>query len=217
MNVHGNARLTYHSRAFVVKRWEAGETPRSIASAVGVSPACVYKWLRRYKVEGEAGLHGRSSRPHRPRDKTAPELETEVERLRRLRQPCWKIAAQTKLSRATVARICKRKGLSRLSALEQKPTVIRYEKQTAGEMIHIDIKKLGRIDGIGHRITGDRKGQSHSRSRKEGGKGWNTSTSPSMTTRASPTARYSPTRSANPASASSSMPCDSSVAMASKS
>jgi hypothetical protein len=65
MNVHRNARLTYHSRAFVVKRWEAGETPRSIASAVGVSPACVYKWLRRYKVEGEAGLHGRSSRPHR--------------------------------------------------------------------------------------------------------------------------------------------------------
>src|SRR5271163_338721 len=91
MNVHGNARLTYHSRAFVVKRWEAGETPRSIASAVGVSPACVYKWLRRYKVEGEAGLQGRSSRPHRPRDKTAPELETEVERLRRLRQPCWRL------------------------------------------------------------------------------------------------------------------------------
>ena len=95
-----------------------------------------------------------------------------MERLRRLRQPRWKIAAQTKLSRATVARICKRKGLSRLSVLQQKPTVIRYEKQTAGEMIHIDIKKLGRIDGIGHRITGDRKGQSHPRSRKEGGKGW---------------------------------------------
>lgn len=172
MNVHKNARLTYHSRVFIVKRWEAGETPRSIASAVGVSPACVYKWLRRYKAEGEAGLHGRSSRPHRLRGKTAPELDTEVERLRRLRRPCWKIAAQTGLSRATVARICKRKGLSRLSALEPKPPVIRYEKQTPGEMIHIDIKKLGRIDGIGHRITGNRKGQSQPRSRKEGGKGW---------------------------------------------
>lgn len=172
MNVHKNARLTYHSRVFIVKRWVAGETPRSIASAVGVSPASVYKWLGRYKAEGEAGLHGRSSRPHRPRGKTAPERETEVERLRRLRQPCWKIAAQTGLSRATVARICKRKGLSRLSVLEPKPAVIRYEKQTPGEMIHIDIKKLGRIDGIGHRITGDRKGQSQPRSRKEGGKGW---------------------------------------------
>jgi len=172
MNVHKNARLTWHTRRHIVKRWEAGETPLLIARAVGVSLACVHKWLRRYKAEGEAGLHDRSSRPHRLRKPTPPELEAEVEALRRLRQPCWKIAKKTGLSRATVARICKRTGLSRLSALVPKPPVIRYEKENPGDMIHIDIKKLGRIDGIGHRITGNRQGQSAPRSRKAGGKGW---------------------------------------------
>ena len=80
----------------------------------------------------------------------------EVERLRRQRQPFWKIAAASGLSRATVARICKRRGLSRLSALDVKPPIIRYEKENPGDMIHIDIKKLVKIDGVGHRITGDR-------------------------------------------------------------
>lgn len=167
MNVHKNARLTWHTRRHIVKRWQAGETPLSIARAVGVSPACVHKWLRRYKAEGEAGLHGRSSRPHRLRAQTPETVAAEVERLRRLRQPFWKMAAQTGVSRATVARICKRKGLSRLSVLEPKPPVIRYEKENPGDMIHIDIKRLGRIEGIGHRFTGNRKGQSNGR-----GKGW---------------------------------------------
>ena len=75
------------------------------------------------------------------------------------------------MSRATVARIGKSCGLSHLSALDPKPEIIRYEKETPGEMIHIDIKKLGRTRGIGHRITGDRTGQSNPRSRKEGGNG----------------------------------------------
>ncbi|MGH8755693.1 MAG: IS481 family transposase [Burkholderiales bacterium] len=172
MNVHKNARLTYHSRAHIVKRHEAGETPRSIASAVGVSPACVYKWLKRHKMEGAAGLHDRTSRPHRLRAHTPEGVQAQIEALRRERRPCWKIAAQTGVSPATAARICKRKGLARLAVLEPRPPVVRYEKETPGEMIHIDIKKLGRIDGIGHRITFDRKGQSHPRSRKEGGKGW---------------------------------------------
>ena len=167
MNVHKNARLTWHNRLHIVKRWEAGETPRSIASAVGVSPASAYKWLRRYKAQGLAGLHDRSSRPHRLRAQTPEAVEARIEALRRSRQPCWKIATQTGVSRATVARICKRKGMSRLSTLEQRPPVIRYEKETPGEMIHIDIKKLGRIEGIGHRMTGDRTGQSNGR-----GKGW---------------------------------------------
>ena len=217
MNVHKNARLTWHTRRDIVKRWEAGETPRSIASAVGVSHACVHKWLRRYKAEGEAGLHDRSSRPRRLRKPTLPELEAEVEKLRRLRQPCWKIAVQTGLSRATVARICKRKGLSRLSALEPKPPIIRYEKENPGDMLHINIKKLGRIDGIGYRITGNRQGQSAPRSRKTEAMDGNISTSPSMTIRGLPIAKSSPTKSANPAFVSSSMPCASFVATASKS
>jgi transposase InsO family protein len=158
MNVHKNARLTYHSRCHIVKRWEAGDTPRSIASAVGVSPASVYKWLRRYKLEGFAALRDRTSRPHKLYRPTSSELQTQVETLRCTRMPCWKIAIRLGLSRATVARICKRRGLSRLSSLEVKPPVIRYEKQAPGEMIHIDIKKLGRIKGVGHRITGRQKG-----------------------------------------------------------
>jgi hypothetical protein len=76
------------------------------------------------------------------------------------------------VSRAAAARIGKARGLSRLSALEPEDPVIRYEKEAPGDMIHIDIKRLGRIDGIGHRITGDRKGQANPRSRKQRGHGW---------------------------------------------
>ena len=94
-----------------------------------------------------------------------------VEALRRNRQPFWKIARETGLSRATVARIGKAKGLSRLSNLDPKIEIVRDEKTLPGEMIHIDIKKLGRIEGVGHRITGNRTGQSAPRSRKQGGKG----------------------------------------------
>jgi hypothetical protein len=93
--------------------------------------------------------------------------EARIEALRRGRQPCSKIATQTGVARATVARIGKRKDLSLLFTLEQRPPVIRDEKETPGEMIHIDLKKLGRIEGIGHRITGGR--TSHSNGR---GKGW---------------------------------------------
>jgi hypothetical protein len=93
--------------------------------------------------------------------------EARIEALRRGRQPCSKIATQTGVARATVARIGKRKDLSLLFTLEQRPPVIRDEKETPGEMIHIDLKKLGRIEGTGYRITGDRTGQSNGR-----GKGW---------------------------------------------
>jgi transposase InsO family protein len=159
-------------RALIVARLQAGETPRSIAGAVGVSPATVRKWLRRHEIEGVAGLEDRTSRPHRLRTRVTSEQILQVEALRRNRQPFWKIARETRLSRATVARIGKAKGLSRLSALDPRIEIVRYEKTLPGEMIHIDIKKLGRIEGIGHRITGNRIGQSAPRSRKQGGKGW---------------------------------------------
>jgi ribosomal protein L30/L7E len=106
------------------------------------------------------------------RKKTTAEQEQAVVDLRRQRLPFWKIAAQTGLSRATAARIGKVQGLSLLSALEAKAPIIRYERKAPGDMIHIDIKKLGRIEGIGHRITGNRFGQSAPRSRKTGGHGW---------------------------------------------
>ena len=172
MNIHKNAKTTPKMRGLIVERRQAGETPRSIASAVGVSAATVRKWLRRHESEGVAGLQDRTSRPHRRRTRITSHQIAQVEALRRTRQPFWKIAREAGLSRATVARIAKAKGLSRLSALDPKIEIIRYEKKQPGEMIHIDIKKLGRIEGVGHRITGDRTGQSAPRSRKEGGKGW---------------------------------------------
>ena len=172
MNIHKNAKTTPKMRALIVARRQGGETPPQIASALGVSAVTVRKWVARHAAEGEAGLGDRSSRPHRLQSRTTGDQRAKVEALRRQRQPFWKIAATVALSRATVARIGKACGLSHLSALDPKPDIIRYEKETPGEMIHIDIKKLGRIEGIGHRITGDRTGQSTPRSRKEGGKGW---------------------------------------------
>jgi predicted transcriptional regulator len=158
VNIHKNARTTPNMRALIVGRRQAGETPRSIAGAVGVSPATVRKW--RHESEGAAGLQDRTSRPHRLRTRITSHQIAQVEALRRARQPFWKIAREAGLSRATAARIAKAKGLSRLSALDQRIAIIRYEKKQPGEMIHIDIKKLGRIEGIGHRITGDRTGLS---------------------------------------------------------
>ena len=172
MNIHKNARTTPNMRALIVGRRQAGETPRSIAGAVGVSPATVRKWLRRHESEGMAGLQDRTSRPHRLRTRITAHQIAQVEALRRARRPFWKIAREAGLSLSSVAHIAKTKGLSRLSALDQRIEIVRYEKKQPGEMIQIDIKKLGRIEGVGHRITGDRTGQSAPRSRKEGGKGW---------------------------------------------
>ena len=172
MNIHKNAKTTPKMRALIVARRQAGEKSDRIASALGVSVATVNKWLARHAVEGVAGLVDRSSRPHRLQTRATELQRTEVEALRRARQPFWRIAASVGLSRATAARIGKSCGLSHLSALDPRPEIIRYEKETPGEMIHIDIKKLGRIEGVGHRITGDRTGQSNPRSRREGGKGW---------------------------------------------
>jgi len=172
VNIHKNAKTTPKMRALIVARRQAGEKSDRIASALGVSVATVNKWLARHAVEGVAGLVDRSSRPHRLQTRATELQRCEVEALRRARQPFWRIAASVGLSRATAARIGKSCGLSRLSALDPRPEIIRYEKETPGEMIHIDIKKLGRIEGVGHRITGDRTGQSNPRSRREGGKGW---------------------------------------------
>jgi transposase InsO family protein len=125
----------------------------------------------RYRREGVAGLSDRSSRPHRLYRPTPQALVDEVAALRRQRYTGKQIAAQVGVSAATVSRILLRLGLNRLSALEPAEPVRRYERERPGEMIHLDIKKLGRIDGIGHRITGDRTGQSNRRARGEG-LGW---------------------------------------------
>ena len=167
MNIHKNARLTPHSRADLVRRVEAGQPPAAVGAAFGVSMRTVRKWVERFRNEGPEGLQDRSSQPHRLRSPTPETVVAEVERLRRQRFTGKQIAAELGISPATVSRILRRLGLNRISALEPAEPVRRYERQHPGELIHIDIKKLGRFDRVGHRITGDRTGQSNSR-----GVGW---------------------------------------------
>jgi transposase InsO family protein len=168
MNIHKNARLTPHSRAELVRRvLVAGQTPMAVATAMGVTGKTVGKWVARFEAEGAAGLADRSSRPHRLYRPTPEAIAEQVAALRRQRWTGKQIAQETGVSPATVSRVLKRLGLSRLRDLEPATPIIRYERKTPGEMIHIDIKKLGRFDRVGHRITGDRTGQSNSR-----GIGW---------------------------------------------
>jgi hypothetical protein len=125
------------------------------------------QWVERFRIEGVAGLRDRSSRPHSSPGQARPAVCAAVEVLRRRRHAGEPIVAEVGVSPATVSRILKRLGLNRLSALEPAEPVRRYERAAPGEIIHIDIKKLGKFSRTGHRVTGDRTGQSHTR-----GIGW---------------------------------------------
>jgi transposase InsO family protein len=172
MDIHKNARLTPHSRAALVHRVVTeGQSPQVVATALGVCVKTVHKWVGRFKRDGAAGLVDRSSRPHRLYRPTPACVAGRVEELRRQRWTGRQIAAELHLSPATISRLLKRLGLSRLRDLTPAEPVCRYERDHPGELIHIDIKKLGRIDGIGHRITGDRTRQSSRRGRGAG-LGW---------------------------------------------
>ena len=154
MNVHKNARLTPHGRERIVRQVESGQTPQAVAGAAGVCPRTVRKWVDRYRREGLAGLQDRSSRPHRLHRPTPKTVVVEIERLRRQRWTGKQIAAETGVSPATVSRVLCRLGLNKLNALEPAEPIRRYERPNPGELIHLDIKKLGRIGSVGHRITG---------------------------------------------------------------
>lgn len=155
MNVHQNARLTVSCRVLLVERILGGRAKVQAAQELGVSIKTADKWLRRYREEGVEGLKDRGSRPQRMPQATAEVLKTAVLALRRQRLTLTTIAAQLRLSRSTVARIAKAGGLSRLSQLEPAPVYRRYERAVPGELLHLDVKKLGRIVQVGHRITGD--------------------------------------------------------------
>jgi transposase InsO family protein len=159
MDVHQNARTTRHGRSLMIHRLADGWSVAAVAAAAGVTPKTVAKWRDRHAGEGAAGLVDRSSRPHRSPTRLDETAEAEIEALRRLRRSGPAIARQLGRPVATVGIVLRRRGLGRLKALDPKPEVIRYQREQPGELIHIDIKKLGRIDGIGHRITGDRRGQ----------------------------------------------------------
>ena len=163
MNIHKNARLTPIGRERIVRLVESGQTPEAAARAAGVCPGTARKWLARYRAEGSAGLQDRSSRPHRLHRPTPEPIAERVAELRRQRWTGRQIAAEVGVSLATVSRILRRLGLNRIAALEPAAPVRRYQRDHPGELIHIDIKKLGRFERVGHRITGNRTGQSSSR------------------------------------------------------
>ena len=156
MELHKNARSCPASRILLVQRIQGGMPVTSAAEAAGMSRRTAFKWKRRFQEAGEAALVDRSSRPHRIPRQVHPVRVEEVLRLRRRRYTGPQIAARVDLSTATVARILARAGLSRLKTLEPKEPVVRYQREHPGELIHVDIKKLGRIGCIGHRIHGDR-------------------------------------------------------------
>lgn len=159
MNSHKHARLTAKGRALLVGRvLDEGWSVGAASEAAGVSKRTGFKWLARFRSEGPAGLADRSSRPLRSPRSLAAKERAELEGMRRMRWPLWRIAAQAGRGIATVSRCMKQLGLSRLKSLEPPVPVVRYERAAPGELLHLDTKKLGRIDGVGHRITGDRRG-----------------------------------------------------------
>lgn len=155
---HGKAKLTPAGRLLLVERIEQDGWPAAHAAAMaGVSRATAYKWLARWRAEGIAGLRDRSSRPHSMPTRTSPEREAEVVELRRSwRRGPHLLGGRLEMAPSTVHAVLARHGLSRLSRLDRVTgEIIRYERDHPGELIHVDVKKLGRVpDGGGWRVHG---------------------------------------------------------------
>ena len=157
MKLHANAPLGPKGRAVMVRRiLDEGIALTEAAEAAGVSARTARKWVGRYSSEGDAGLIDRSSAPRRVHNATAPERVEAIAALRRLRLTGPEIAEVLGMATSTVSAVLKRIGLGRLSRLGPVEPIRRYERRRPGELIHIDVKKLGRIgpNGAGHRVTG---------------------------------------------------------------
>ncbi len=173
---HRNARLTFHGRRLLVERVHQGMPVAHVAKAMGVSRQCAHRWLARYDTEGSAGLWDRSSRPHHSPTRTSPEVEAEVlaARAEHRRGPDW-LGPELGVPARTVSRILRRHQVPKLAACDpltgeviraSKTTAVRYERETPGELLHMDVKKIGRIPpGGGWRAHGRQMG-STSRDRK---------------------------------------------------
>ena len=171
---HRNARLTFHGRRLLVARVDSGMPVAHVAKAMGISRQCAHRWVARYAAEGEAGLHDRSSRPRRCPARTAPEVEQAVLQMRHheRRGQDW-LGPELGLSARTVSRILRRHQVPYLRECDpltgqliraSKTTAVRYERERPGELVHMDVKKVGRIpDGGGWRA--------HGRSEKVRGRG----------------------------------------------
>ena len=158
MNTHKNARLTFVRRMEMVKQMtQGGLSPCAAAAAQGVSAPTARKWLGRFLAQGELGLADRTSRPRLSPSAIKPETALAITELRQRRLTQARIAVSLGVSKSTVSRVLARAGLSRLSDLEPSAPVVRYEHAAPGDLIHIDTKKLGRIERMSHRITGDRR------------------------------------------------------------
>src|SRR5262249_29217591 len=167
-----NARLAPKGREHMVRAVvDHGLSKAAAARRFTTTPKTVAKWVARYQAEGVVGLRDRSSKPLSSPSQISRATADAVEVLRRLRRTQEHMADEPAISRASVSRILRRRGLSLLSSLEPQEPRPRYERARPGEIIHIDIKKLGRFNAIGHRITGNRRGQSNARGRGEG-PGW---------------------------------------------
>lgn len=176
---HRNARTTFQGRLLIVQRHRDGWPQAHIAAAMGISRKCVAKWLARYAEAGEVGLHERSSRPRSCPRQTSAVLEERIVEFRRRerRGPDW-IGAELGVPARTVSRVIARKGLPRLAQLDpmsgeviraSKATAIRYERERPGELVHMDVKKLGRIpDGGGWRAHGRGPGDNRDRNKTIG-------------------------------------------------
>jgi transposase len=159
MRLHGNARSCPKSRQLLVERIESKTwSVTTAAEAAGVSERAAYRWLRRWREEGVAGLLDRSSAPKSIPHRTAAERVAVIEKLRRLFLTAAEIAEVLRMALSTVSAVLRRIGLGKRSRLEPLEPPNRYERKRPGELVHLDIKKLGRINalGAGHRITGNR-------------------------------------------------------------
>src|SRR3954471_22898903 len=162
MKLHANARTCPNSRRLLVQRIEEeGWSLMAAAEAAGISERSARKWRDRWRTEGDAGLLDRSSAPRRIPHRTPESVVEAITALRRLRMTAAEIAETLGLALSTVSAWLRRIGLGKRSRLEPPEPPNRYERRRPGELLHIDVKKLGRILKPGHRVTGDRRGQAH--------------------------------------------------------
>ncbi|WP_156831195.1 IS481 family transposase, partial [Arhodomonas aquaeolei] len=166
MDTHHNAALTPRGRARMVRCvTELGWSYRAAAQAFHVAPRTVHRWVARYRREGCGGLYERSSRPRRQPRRTPRGVSRQIIARRHQRWTMERIAAEAACSRATVSRVLRQAGLNRLAALQPREPPRRYQHEHPGDLLHLDIKKLGRFQRPGHRATGKRTHESR-------GAGW---------------------------------------------
>lgn len=157
MNIHKLARLTPFGREVMVQRVAAGVPVSTVAREAGVSRQTVYKWCRRAEADAPDALHDRASTPHHSPQRLVRYRRRQIEKRRRQRWSSRRIAQYYQLPISTVVTEIRRLGLNRLSSLEPPRPVVRYERERPGELVHLDIKKLGKIGRVGHRIHGNRR------------------------------------------------------------